>query len=85
MSAEIGFGLAVDSVNAYKDENYRNLLMDISLLAKYVIKPGPHLMLEPYIGKSSLEDTSGETLPFRRYAIYLGVGYKYGFITRKGS
>jgi hypothetical protein len=127
MSAEIGLGLAIDSVNAYKDENYRNLLLESQLLLKFALKPGAYLMLEPYIGirynfpfydttnppmfsglagfqygvkigsgvlvidprfaldigKSSLEAASGETLSFQRYAIYIGIGYKYGFIARK--
>jgi hypothetical protein len=127
MSAELGLGVAIDWVSAFKDEEYRNLLIEIPLLVKFVIKPGDHLMLEPYmgvrynfpfydtvippmfsciagfqygvhvgsgvliidprfsfdIGDSSLEALSGNILDFQRYAIYIGVGYKYGFIKKK--
>jgi hypothetical protein len=127
MSAELGLGLAIDWVSAVRNEDYRNLVMEIPLLVKFVIKPGDHLMLEPYvgirynfpfydtintpmfsclagfqygvkvgpgvliidprftfdIGDSSLEALSGDTLDFQRYAIYIGVGYKYGFIKKK--
>jgi hypothetical protein len=127
MSVELGLGAAIDWVSAYKNEDYRNLLLEIPLLVKFAIKPGTHLMLEPYagirynfpffdttatpmfsclagfqygvrvgqgvliidprfsfdIGESSLEASSGDTLDFQRYAIYIGVGYKYGFIKKK--
>jgi len=52
MSAEAGFELAADwvAVSANTVSNNRNLLLEIPVLIKFIIKPESYFMLEPYIG-----------------------------------
>jgi hypothetical protein len=52
MSVEAGAELASDwvAVSANTVSNNRNILLEIPLLIKFVIKPGDYFMLEPYFG-----------------------------------
>jgi hypothetical protein len=52
MSFEAGLEIASDwvAVSANSSNNYRNLMLEIPLIIKYVIKPGVYFMVEPYAG-----------------------------------
>jgi len=49
LSFETGIELAVDWLNI-SGKDYRNPMLEIPLLAKFVIKPGSYFMIEPYAG-----------------------------------
>ena len=132
MSVGAGFEIAPDLIKVTpKDkESYSNILLEIPVYVKGVIKPGNYFILEPYagvhfnihfkktitppviswlagfqygvklgpgvffidprfsmdIGKSILNaaPSSGvKKVPFQRYVIHLGIGYKLGFYTKR--
>jgi len=51
LSVEAGFEIATDMFKVkYSGETYNNILLEIPVLVKYVIKPGDSFMIEPYAG-----------------------------------
>ena len=51
LSVEAGFEIATDMVKVrYSGAVYTNILLEIPVLVKYVIKPGDFFVLEPYLG-----------------------------------
>ena len=131
MSLGLGAELAFDVVAVTDDphDHYRNLLLEVPLMMKFVFKPGRHFLLEPYGGilfnipfysatnpyplswlagfqygvkaseyvffvdsrfamdlsESSLTGAGGNSIPFSRYVIHIGIGYKLGFIKKTKS
>jgi hypothetical protein len=81
MSAEMGFQFASDWVAAFVNNHYRNILLEIPLLVKYVAKPSAHFMLEPYAGIHV-------NVPFYRTtkppALSCLLGFQYGVKTGPG-
>jgi hypothetical protein len=108
-------------------DEYRDWILEIPVLVKFILKPAAHYMIEPYagihvniplygvseipmfswraglqygvkagpgiifidpcfsmdLGDSSITRISDKvTIPYSRYVLYLGVGYKYGFFSR---
>ncbi|MDR2730292.1 MAG: hypothetical protein LBB81_05275 [Treponema sp.] len=77
MSVEAGLEIASDwvAVSANSANNYRNVLLEIPLLFKYVVKLGVYFMVEPYAGvhiNVPLYPTTGPPL-----CSWL-VGFQYG-------
>jgi len=132
LSVGAGFEIAPDLIKIIpKDkESYSNILLEIPVYVKYVLKTGNYFLLEPYagihinipfkkttappviswmagfqygvklgpgvlfidprfsmdIGKSVLNVDPAygvNELPFQRYVIHLGIGYKLGFLTKR--
>jgi len=52
LAAEAGIELATDLVRVYDSDsdNYKNMLLEIPILVKYVLKPGDFSVFEPYAG-----------------------------------
>jgi len=52
LSVGLSVEIAPDMTKVYAgaDENYNNILLEIPVLVKYVVKPGDSFMLEPYVG-----------------------------------
>ena len=50
VSLEMGLGLAPEWVRVTADDEFRDLMLEIPLFVKIVLKPDSHYMLEPYSG-----------------------------------
>ena len=83
MSVEAGFELAADwvTVAANNVSNNRNLLLEIPVMIKLVIKPDSHFMLEPYVGAHFNVPFYTTTKPPLISAL---LGFQYGVKTGPG-
>ena len=50
VSLETGFGLTPEWITVSEDDDFRDLMLEIPLLLKIVLKPSEHFLLEPYSG-----------------------------------
>ena len=77
LSVGVGFEIAQDltKITAKDKENHSNILLEIPVFVKYVIKPGYYFMLEPYAGVQF-------NIPFKKTTappvISLLAGFQYG-------
>ena len=64
-SAEMGIGMSPEwvQVTALSDDYYRDVILEIPLLIKLVLKPRDHYMLEPYAGLQINIPLVGSTRP----------------------
>jgi len=128
MSFEMGIELVPDKVRYNNSEDYRNIILEIPLMIKYVHKFTDFYLLEPYVGAQfnmPLYDTTkpapfswmigvmggvkagpgvlyieprytrdfgdssirfsetADPFKYKRSIVHFGIGYKYGFFTRK--
>jgi len=83
MSVEVGLELASDwvTVSANTESNNRNLLLEIPVMIKFVIKPDSHFMLEPYVGAHVNIPFYTTTQPPLFSAL---LGFQYGVKTGPG-
>jgi hypothetical protein len=74
ISVETGFELATDLTKVYAkvEENYSNLLLEIPILVKFVLKPGEHFILEAYGGVHF-------NIPFEKTTVPPAVSWMAGF------
>jgi hypothetical protein len=74
LSVETGFEIASDllKVAQKSDESYSNILLEIPVLIKFVIKPGEHFVLEPYAGVHF-------NIPFDKTTVPPAVSWLAGF------
>ena len=77
LSVETGFGIATDmlKVIARDKESYSNVLLEIPVLVKFVLKPGDYFVLEPYAGVHFNIPFDKTTIP---PAVSWLVGIQYG-------
>ena len=77
LSVEAGFEIATDmfKVTSSGSGNYTNILLEIPVLVKYVIKPGDFFVLEPYAGAHFNIPFGKSTVP---PLISVLAGFQYG-------
>ena len=77
LSVGAGFELASDLIKVAPntDENYSNVLLEIPVLVKFVVKPGDYFLLEPYTGFHFNIPFGKATLP---PVISWLIGFQYG-------
>jgi len=64
-AVELGLQLAQDRVTvSSSDDEYRDLILEIPVALKFILKPLNNLMLEPYLGGSFNLSLMGTTRPF---------------------
>ena len=77
LSLETGIGITPDwvAITSRNKDNYRDLIMEIPLTAKLVLKPGNYFMIEPYAGLNLNIPLLGVTKP---PVLSWRIGLQYG-------
>jgi hypothetical protein len=77
LSVETGFEIATDMIKVISkdEESYTNILLEIPVMLKFVIKPGDHFILQPYAGVQVNVPFDKTTVP---PAISWLAGFQYG-------
>ena len=82
VSLETGLGLTPEWIRVTEDDDFRDLMLEVPLLLKIVLRPGDHFMLEPYSGVSLNFSLFGLTKPAQLSWV---VGYQHGVKAGQGA